>query len=473
MDSIPSSSAATSTTNSLDGRGTGSGSNSDFLNLSMFGQPSGVGDLLLGAGSFGGSIGNGYGNDSGSSNSVPSVGAPTSGSGSTTFDLNDFPSLGGGGVAGGGATPTTNNNGLSAALRQQQQQILAHQQMLQNSSKSSNSSNLYRLAMQSGVNGNQNFNMATEDFPALPGAPVGGNGGGANGETSILLGGNGNTGSLSGTPGSSFVNPVSRTSSGASGNGLYGDLDMGSQLDSNGLQGGAGLSSGISGLQLGSSNQVPSMSQPRSSTPSSTATTGSVTPAPSAAQGPSGSVAGSALAGDFGLLGLLSVIRMTDADRNALALGTDLTMLGINLNTGEKLYTNFASPFSDSPATQEPHYQLPMCYYMQPPTIKTGHMTKFTLETLFYLFYTMPKDIMQACTAQELYSREWRYHAELKRWFKRTSAADGVTNSSSGAPQFLYFDIQTWERRLFTGPLQNIANGFLSEDDVRVKLPNS
>lgn len=80
---------------------------------------------------------------------------------------------------------------------------------------------------------------------------------------------------------------------------------------------------------------------------------------------------------------------------------------------------------------------------------------------------------MQACTAQELYSREWRYHAELKRWFKRASAADGVTNSSSGAPQFLYFDIQTWERRLFTGPLQNIANGFLSEDDVRVKLPNS
>lgn len=358
MDSIPSSSAATSTTNSLDGRGTGSGGNSDFLNLSMFGQPSGVGDLLLGAGSFGGSIGNGYGNDSGSSNSVPSVGAPTSGSGSTTFDLNDFPSLGGGGGAGGGATPTTNNNGLSAALRQQQQ-ILAHQQMLQNSSKSSNSSNLYRLAMQSGVNGNQNFNMATEDFPALPGAPVGGNGGGANGETSILLGGNGNTGSLSGTPGNSFVNPVSRTSSGASGNGLYGDLEnMGSQLDSNGLQGGAGLSSGISGLQLGSSNQVPSMSQPRSSTPSSTATTGSVTPAPSAAQGPSGSVAGSALAGDFGLLGLLSVIRMTDADRNALALGTDLTMLGINLNTGEKLYTNFASPFSDSPATQEPHYQV-------------------------------------------------------------------------------------------------------------------
>ena len=37
----------------------------------------------------------------------------------------------------------------------------------------------------------------------------------------------------------------------------------------------------------------------------------------------------------FGLLGLLSVIRMTDPDLNTLALGTDLTTLGLNLNSSE------------------------------------------------------------------------------------------------------------------------------------------
>jgi CCR4-NOT transcription complex subunit 2 len=37
----------------------------------------------------------------------------------------------------------------------------------------------------------------------------------------------------------------------------------------------------------------------------------------------------------FGLLGLLSVIRMTDPDVNILALGTDLTTLGLNLNSSE------------------------------------------------------------------------------------------------------------------------------------------
>lgn len=37
----------------------------------------------------------------------------------------------------------------------------------------------------------------------------------------------------------------------------------------------------------------------------------------------------------FGLMGLLGVIRMTDQDVNTLALGCDLTTLGLNLNSTE------------------------------------------------------------------------------------------------------------------------------------------
>ena len=114
-----------------------------------------------------------------------------------------------------------------------------------------------------------------------------------------------------------------------------------------------------------------------------------------------------------------------------------------------------------------------MCYYMQPPALKTGHLSKFQLETLFYIFYALPKDVLQAYSAQELYTREWRYHAELKRWFKRATPQDGVAAINTGTPQYLYFDINSWERRLFTGNMnQNITSGFLSEDDVRVKFPN-
>ena len=355
MDSLPTSaSAATSATNSLDGRGV-SGGGSDFLNLGMFGHPSGVGDLLLGTSGFGGSLASAYGNDSGGSSSVTSSGVPGS-TGSSAFDINDFPSLGGsGGNIGGSAS----SNGLAVALRQQQQQqqqqALAHQQMLQGASKNANTANLYRLAMQSGANGGPNFTMATEDFPALPGAPVGA---GSNGlivgqvDSSLLLGANGISGLSLATTGSSFgAAPVSR-STGAGG--LYGgDMDnAGSQMDG-GLLSGAGLG-GLGALQLGPSNQGSSLLQQRSAT--LLAPGGTSTGLPSAPGVTS--VAGSALGGDYGLLGLLSVIRMTDADRNALALGTDLSMLGMNLNSSDSLYTNFASPWSEGPATKEPHYRV-------------------------------------------------------------------------------------------------------------------
>ena len=81
------------------------------------------------------------------------------------------------------------------------------------------------------------------------------------------------------------------------------------------------------------------------------------------------------------------------------------------------LYSTFASPWVDTPATKDPHFTLPSCYNMQPPALKTGHLQEFTLETLFYIFYTMPRDSLQAYAAQELYRREWRYHQELRLWF--------------------------------------------------------
>jgi len=111
---------------------------------------------------------------------------------------------------------------------------------------------------------------------------------------------------------------------------------------------------------------------------------------------------------------------------------------------------------------------------MQPPALKTGHLSKFQLETLFYIFYALPKDVLQAYAAQELYSRDWRYHIDLKLWFKHAVASDGVSSNASSVSQFIYFDINSWERRLFNGNMnQNITAGLLPEDDIRVKFTNS
>jgi CCR4-NOT transcription complex subunit 2 len=94
----------------------------------------------------------------------------------------------------------------------------------------------------------------------------------------------------------------------------------------------------------------------------------------------------------YGLLGLLSVIRMTEMDLNTLALGQDLTSLGLNLNSNECLYATFGSPWGDPPPPgREPDYVLPNCYYSQPPKFKPAHLPKFSLKTLFYMFYQMPR----------------------------------------------------------------------------------
>ncbi|KAF5727407.1 NOT2 / NOT3 / NOT5 family isoform 1 [Tripterygium wilfordii] len=132
----------------------------------------------------------------------------------------------------------------------------------------------------------------------------------------------------------------------------------------------------------------------------------------------------------FGLLGLLSVIRMSDPDLTSLALGIDLTTLGLNLNSTENLHKNFGSPWSDEPAKGDPEFTVPQCYYAkQPPPVHQVYFTKFSHDTLFYIFYSMPKDEAQLYAANELQNRGWLYHKEHHLWFSRVAEPLVKTNT--------------------------------------------
>lgn len=54
----------------------------------------------------------------------------------------------------------------------------------------------------------------------------------------------------------------------------------------------------------------------------------------------------------FGMVGLLTFIRAAESNPNlvTLAMGQDLTGLGLNLNSQENLYPSFGGPFSDQPS---------------------------------------------------------------------------------------------------------------------------
>ena len=100
------------------------------------------------------------------------------------------------------------------------------------------------------------------------------------------------------------------------------------------------------------------------------------------------------------------------------------------------------------------------------------------METLFYMFYSMPRDIMQAYAALELYKREWRYHIELKLWFKAINTKDNDDNNSNKDSndnrQYIYFDISNWEQKAFDGSTRvNLSIGFLPEAEVKIRTNSS
>ena len=237
---------------------------------------------------------------------------------------------------------------------------------------------------------NPEFSVQSEDFPALPGAAPAGGGGAAGG---------------------------------GGGGGGVGGMFRGSAVDGGAVLGGMNKELGAGGCIRSGDD--------------------------AAMGGSSVGLGGTAGRTDrFGLMGLLSVIRMTDQDLNTLALGTDLTTLGLNLNSSDCLYATFASPWADSPAQRDPEFNLPQCYYMQPPALKTGHFSKFQLESLFYIFYNMPRDTLQAYAATELYNRDWRYHKDLKLWFTRASRQGSHDNQKG---QYIYFDVNEWKKKMFHG----------------------
>lgn len=165
----------------------------------------------------------------------------------------------------------------------------------------------------------------------------------------------------------------------------------------------------------------------------------------------------------YGIAGLLGVIRTVEPSLNMLALGTDLTALGLDIASPEPLHAGFAVPWADRPVAKEPSLTLPATYRVPQPALKTGHFGKFTVGTLIYIFYSMPRDVLQAHSAQELYAREWRYHRDRKLWFRREG--DG----SAGPPTYAYWDLLAWEKRAFTGPVASLVQGFLPEEEVKIR----
>ena len=148
----------------------------------------------------------------------------------------------------------------------------------------------------------------------------------------------------------------------------------------------------------------------------------------------------------FGLLGLLHVIRMSDPDLTTLALGTDLTTLGLNLNSPEPLWKTFVSPWAEGPSKQELDPRIPDSFLAPAPQMTREHWYHFKPDTLFYIFYGMPGEESQIRAAAELSRRGWMYHKELKAWIARVPNTEPEQKTDRvEVGSFLVFDVLNWE----------------------------
>ncbi|VDO25189.1 unnamed protein product [Onchocerca flexuosa] len=181
------------------------------------------------------------------------------------------------------------------------------------------------------------------------------------------------------------------------------------------------------------------------------------------------------LSDQFGMAGLLTFLRAIESDPAivALALGHDLTTLGLNLNSTERnIYATFGGPWADYPCRiqdleakagfydflclmirfQYLSYYLPVPEeYLTNASIRDKlpniKLSKLSEDVLFYLFYNCPGEVYQVAAASELYSRDWRFHKSQRVWLTR-SQYGGVKEQTSTYEKGSYnvFDPVQWRK---------------------------
>jgi len=155
----------------------------------------------------------------------------------------------------------------------------------------------------------------------------------------------------------------------------------------------------------------------------------------------------------FGMIGLLTFIRAAETDPNlvSLALGADLTTLGLNLNSEVNLYPTFGGPWADTPCRpQDIDYPVPY-EYLTNTTIRDKlapvKLNRYKDDVLFYMFYTNVGDVLQLAAAAELYNRDWRYHKEDRVWITRAPGMPPSEKTQSyERGTYYFFDVGSWRK---------------------------
>ncbi|XP_015237774.1 CCR4-NOT transcription complex subunit 2 isoform X2 [Cyprinodon tularosa] len=155
----------------------------------------------------------------------------------------------------------------------------------------------------------------------------------------------------------------------------------------------------------------------------------------------------------FGMVGLLTFIRAAETDPGMvhLALGSDLTTLGLNLNSPENLYPKFASPWASAPCRpQDIDFHVPSEYLTNihiRDKLAAIKLARYGEDLLFYLYYMNGGDLLQILAAVELFNRDWRYHKEERVWITRAPGMEPTLKTNTyERGTYYFFDCLNWRK---------------------------
>lgn len=155
----------------------------------------------------------------------------------------------------------------------------------------------------------------------------------------------------------------------------------------------------------------------------------------------------------FGMIGLLTFIRAAETDPNlvSLALGTDLTTLGLNLNSEVTLFPTFGGPWAETPCRpQDIDFHVPHEYLTNTSIrdkLAPVKLNRYKDDILFFMFYTNVGDVLQLAAAAELHNRDWRYHKEERLWITRAPGMVPTEKTQTyERGTYYFFDVSTWRK---------------------------
>ncbi|XP_061571049.1 CCR4-NOT transcription complex subunit 2-like isoform X2 [Cololabis saira] len=155
----------------------------------------------------------------------------------------------------------------------------------------------------------------------------------------------------------------------------------------------------------------------------------------------------------FGMIGLLTFIRAAETDPGMvhLALGSDLTTLGLNLNSPENLYPKFSSPWASAPCRpQDIDFHVPSEYLTNihiRDKLAAIKLSRYGEDLLFYLYYMNGGDLLQLLAAVELFNRDWRYHKEERVWITRAPGMEpSLKTNAYERGTYYFFDCLNWRK---------------------------